>query len=146
MLEVAGREKQGYLELEDIRQFPCEDLRIIDQLWVQYSNGHFGFSVQKKIYLEVGGKLLEENLQRAPWEKVVASTRLYARIRGRVRNDEYEAYVRFSDRVGWRVNNDWISYSNAIFDTTSPKGHLPIGGVRVSGEVGKCSFFWRRDL
>ena len=29
MLEVAGREKQGYLELDDIRQFPCEDLRTI---------------------------------------------------------------------------------------------------------------------
>ncbi|WP_169268267.1 MULTISPECIES: GUN4 domain-containing protein [Brasilonema] len=45
MLEVAGGEKQGYLELEDIRQFPCEDLRIIDKLWVEYSNGHFNVSI-----------------------------------------------------------------------------------------------------
>ncbi|CCQ59603.1 GUN4 domain-containing protein, partial [Crocosphaera watsonii] len=36
--------------------FPCEDLRIIDQLWVKYSNGQFGFSVQKQIYMdELGG-------------------------------------------------------------------------------------------
>ena len=60
MLEVMGREKQGYLELEDIRQFPCQDLRIIDQLWVNYSNGHFGFSVQKEIYLRFGGILEAE--------------------------------------------------------------------------------------
>ena len=36
--------------------FPCDDLRTIDQLWVHYSNGKFGFSVQKKIYMdELGG-------------------------------------------------------------------------------------------
>ncbi|NJR67007.1 MAG: transcriptional regulator, partial [Leptolyngbyaceae cyanobacterium CRU_2_3] len=63
MLEVAGREKQYYLGLEDIREFPCEDLRVIDRLWVQYSNGRFGFSVQKRIWLEVGGWLEGEQRQ-----------------------------------------------------------------------------------
>jgi serine/threonine protein kinase len=55
MLEVAGREEEGYLndESSDIENFPCEDLRIIDQLWVKYSNGRFGFSVQKSIWESV---------------------------------------------------------------------------------------------
>jgi len=55
MLKVAGREKEGWLNEESIEKFPCEDLRTIDQLWVKYSNGRFGFSVQKRIYQSLGG-------------------------------------------------------------------------------------------
>lgn len=56
ILQVANRVKQGWLDFKDIDNFPCEDLRIIDQLWVKYSNGQFGFSVQKQIYMdELGG-------------------------------------------------------------------------------------------
>ncbi|NMF67536.1 GUN4 domain-containing protein, partial [Brasilonema octagenarum] len=43
MLAVAGREKQGWLDVKHIDNFPCLDLRTIDQLWVKYSNGRFGF-------------------------------------------------------------------------------------------------------
>ena len=50
MLQVARREGEGWLREEDIDKFPCTDLRTIDQLWVKYSDGKFGFSVQKKIY------------------------------------------------------------------------------------------------
>ena len=33
MLEVAGRESQGYLDIEDVKNFPCQDLgTIIDKL------------------------------------------------------------------------------------------------------------------
>lgn len=32
----------------------CECLQEIDQLWLQHSNGKFGFSVQKKIYKSLG--------------------------------------------------------------------------------------------
>ncbi|MEW6493650.1 MAG: GUN4 domain-containing protein [Cyanobacteriota bacterium] len=35
-------------------KFPCSDLRTIDQLWLKYSEGRFGFSVQKNIWQEVG--------------------------------------------------------------------------------------------
>ncbi|MBD2482122.1 serine/threonine-protein kinase [Planktothrix sp. FACHB-1365] len=57
MLQVAGREEEGWLNIDSINNFPCEDLRTIDQLWVKYSKSRFGFSVQKKIWLEVGGKV-----------------------------------------------------------------------------------------
>nr|WP_243147621.1 GUN4 domain-containing protein [Scytonema sp. UIC 10036] len=55
MLQVAGRERERYLDVRDIENFPCSDLHIIDQLWVYASKGHFGFSVQKKIYQSLGG-------------------------------------------------------------------------------------------
>ncbi|WP_335337770.1 GUN4 domain-containing protein [Nostoc piscinale] len=57
MLKVVGREQEGWLDTGSSDKFPCTDLRTIDKLWVKYSNGRFGFSVQKK------------NLARS-WEKM----------------------------------------------------------------------------
>lgn len=36
MLEAANQVDQGYLNESDIANFPCEDLRTIDRLWVHY--------------------------------------------------------------------------------------------------------------
>ena len=54
MLKAAGKGAENYLYSDDIKNFPCTDLRTIDQLWVKYSNGLFGFSVQKRIWESVG--------------------------------------------------------------------------------------------
>ena len=99
MLEVAGRKNEGWLREEDINYFPCEDLRTIDQLWVKYSNGRFGFSVQKRIYESLGG------------------TRSY---------DE-EVWEAFGDKVDWRVGGSWLDYKDLKFNQTAPTGYLPIG-------------------
>ncbi len=53
-LKVADRENEGWLNEGSINKLPCTDLRTVDQLWVEYSKGRFGFSVQKRIYDEVG--------------------------------------------------------------------------------------------
>jgi serine/threonine protein kinase len=50
ILKIADREKEGSLTVKNIEKFPCEDLRTIDRLWVKYSNGRFGFSIQKRIW------------------------------------------------------------------------------------------------
>ncbi|WP_313655529.1 serine/threonine-protein kinase [Planktothrix agardhii] len=111
MCEVAGRTKEGYLRVEDIDKFPCEDLRTIDQLWVKYSNGRFGFSVQKKIWLEVtcGPEV------------------------GDI--DEYEIEFNLGDRVGWRKNDSWMdgwmNYDDLTFSILAPVGHLPVRCVWV---------------
>ncbi len=127
MLKVAGREKEGFLYDKNIDNFPCEDLCTIDQLWVKYSDGRFGFSVQKRIYQSLGG------------------TREY----------NSKIWHEFCDRVGWRVNNEWLYYNDLKFNTLAPEGHLPLGVglwvvVRVLG-VGEVGTFWfvllsRRDL
>lgn len=97
MLEVTGRIKDGWLRDEDIDQFPCEDLRTIDQLWVKYSNGRFGYSVQKRIYESLGG------------------TREY----------DQKIWEAFADRVGWRENSKWLNKDDLKFNTKAPQGHLP---------------------
>ena len=55
MLQAVGHEERGYLTLKDIASFSCEDLYTINLLWVVYSQGHFGFSVQLEIYQSLGG-------------------------------------------------------------------------------------------
>ncbi|MEA5622580.1 GUN4 domain-containing protein [Nostoc sp. UHCC 0251] len=118
MLKASNREKEGWLSTESINNFPCTDLRTIDQLWVKYSNGHFGFSVQKKIYLECGGKADGEYYEEA-WEK-------------------------FCDRVGWKVKGRWIGIEKVAFNTSAPDGHLPVRFNFIL--VDEFSLLSRRDL
>lgn len=101
MLQAVGKKDGDYFTPDELLNFPCTDLRTIDRLWVEYSSGKFGFSVQKEIYLSVGGKA-DGKYYKVAWEK-------------------------FGDRVGWRVKSNWIDYydGNLNFDTASPKGHLP---------------------
>ncbi|MBR8837482.1 MAG: GUN4 domain-containing protein [Stigonema ocellatum SAG 48.90 = DSM 106950] len=112
MLEVVGRESGEWIEPKELLNFPCTDLRTIDRLWVKYSNGRFGFSVQKKIYLEVGG---------------VPDGRFCE-----------EAWDKFGDRVGWRVRGSWISYTlilsyTELHGSKAPRGHLPYSGAITRG-------------
>jgi serine/threonine protein kinase len=50
MLKISCREHEGWLNSEDIREFPYQDLCKINEFWVKYSNGRFGFSVQRRIW------------------------------------------------------------------------------------------------
>lgn len=68
MLKATDKEQQGWLDVESINNFPCTDLRTIDQLWVKYSDGHFGFSVQKRIWESVG-KDYKKFGDRVGWRK-----------------------------------------------------------------------------
>lgn len=54
MLKIVGREKEGSFKNEHISKLPCEDLRIINRLWREYSNENFGFTVQQSIWYECG--------------------------------------------------------------------------------------------
>jgi len=47
-------------------EFPCEDLRIIDQLWVYASKGQMGLSLQKSIYQKNKWSKMVEQLK---WDK-----------------------------------------------------------------------------
>lgn len=108
MIKASGREQDGWLSEEDLDAFPCEDLRIIDQLWVKYSNGHFGFSIQQQIWQSIEGTNKDEDL---------------------------EVWKKFGNKVGWRLNNSWVGYRNLNFSLDAPQGHLP-EWVFVSGFVG----------
>ena len=56
LCQLAGKPKGNPLFHYDIKKLPREDLKMLDVLWSNYSKGRFGFSVQKRIYDEVGGE------------------------------------------------------------------------------------------
>jgi GUN4-like/Caspase domain len=99
MLQASDRESLGWLDANALENFPCKDLRTIDRLWVEASNGHFGFSVQKKIWEECGSP-----------------------------KDTGKNWDRFCVKVGWQ-NSDasaYVSYTDLKKNPSlSPIGELP---------------------
>ncbi len=117
MLKAAGREKEGWLDIESIERFPCTDLRTIDQLWILYSKGLFGFSVQKRIYESV----------RKDYEKF---------------SEKFGDRVGW--RTGMFFNKEWLDYDKLTFSLNAPQGHLPVSGVWGSkGSFGGGGGSWR---
>jgi len=107
MLAVANREREGWLREEDAENFPYEELRTIDNLWLKYSQGKFGISVQQEIYKEI-----------------------YKNLGGTKQYDE-NVWISFGDRVGWRKQGLRIDYKDLNFSLSAPTGQLPgvFGGV-----------------
>ncbi len=91
--------------------FPCGPLLRLDGLWLRYSHGKFGFSVQKNIYLKCGG---------------IADGKYHK-----------EAYQRYCHKVEWMKDGSYQPYKNFIFSwEEAPEGHLPgygdVGGSALS--------------
>jgi len=119
MITTVGKEAGQWFNRADLENFPCEDLKTLDQLWVKYSNGKWGFSVQKKIWQECGSPMTY--------------------------NDEWE---KFGDRVGWRKDGNWIELNHFTFDLQlSPPGEFPVGivGKRSMKSMGLGFLFSRAE-
>lgn len=56
LCELAGPAavQRKWLYFTEIENFPISDLQTIDTLWLTYSEGKFGFSVQREIWLSLG--------------------------------------------------------------------------------------------
>ena len=107
MITTVGKEEGQWFDRADLENFPCEDLLTIDRLWVKYSNGKWGFSVQKQIWQDCGSPMSY--------------------------NDEWKE---FGDRVGWRKDNNWVNSNNLTFDLKkSLVGEFPGGGYGRSEMV-----------
>jgi hypothetical protein len=103
LLEVSGESSRETLTPEDIKQFPCNVLRIINRLWLNSSQGRFGFSVQLHIYQSVGGNV----------ETLMAQ--------------DIKLLEQFGDCVGWRENGQWRgdTYEQWDFTLKAPEGCFP---------------------
>jgi len=137
MLSAVGKESYESLDKYDLRNFPCDELLAIDRLWVKYSNGLYGFSVQKQIYVECGGRL-------------------------DFSYPSYETWNKFCYRTEWKIMGKVLNYPDEFFKSNfMKKGHLPFvcvafcfagyrkGGYEwglVEGEVIECFFSRHRDL
>lgn len=106
MFRAVDRERKSCsdkLELRNLREFPCEDLSIINSLWVKYSQGKFGFSVQNRIDKET------EKNQHLSQQNISYS---------------------FEGKVGWIIGSNlfnfrYLKYNELTFEESAPPGHLP---------------------
>ena len=104
ILQIAGCKRGERLSQEAIKNLPVDDLLAINQLWLDSSNQHFGFSVQKRIL---------QNIQRD------------------VFTDQNQVWLKFGHKIGWRLGANeewrWKAYTETDFDLSAPRGHLPRG-------------------
>ena len=47
-------------------------------------------------------------------------------------------WERFGDRVGWRVNQVWLTKYDRRYNLQAPAGHLPCAALRLGGSGGKA--------
>jgi hypothetical protein len=86
----------GYKNWDKLLQnFPSQILKELDRLWVSYSDGHFGFSIQKQIWESVGGHP----------------------------EADYQTWEKFGEQVGWydREEDEWIAHRSLPFTITTAK-------------------------
>jgi serine protease Do len=123
MLVAANRVDAGWLNDDSLKQFSCEDLRIIDREWADASNGKFGFAAQKRVWEKVG----------SPGEWDDSTARQWRRM-----------YI----RLGWKTGSEKdsggyvYSYDDLQFSGTAVVGHLPKAARRVAYRVGEVSYDW----
>ena len=104
--------KKMFQAVEKVGFYGCEDIRIIDKLWLESSQGKFGLSVQKDIYDSLGGGI----------------------------DYNEETWNSFGDRVGWRKGGNWLKYDELTFNKTASSGTLPL--MREEGERPGRSSRW----
>lgn len=102
MIKAVGKDEGQGFSANDLRNFPSDVLLTIDNLWVKHSDGLYGFSIQKQIYVECGGKLDFSYPSKETWEK-------------------------FCYRTAWWKEGEIMSYPDQFFDEVlmGVKGHLP---------------------
>jgi len=102
LLKLADRSGKGFLDKESVEKIFAKDVYTLDRLWVEYSNGLFGFSVQKKILDRVEQK-------KQPFAEAVG----------------------WSNQAGlFKGIFAWKSYNELDFTLNAPKGHLPVWRVK----------------
>lgn len=101
LMDLAGVGDIEDITPDAVKEYSCNDLRVIDGLWTKYSNDRFGFSVQLKIYQEVGGTrdtLIEQNK---------------------------EMIVEMGKRIGWWAGDRWKKCDQLDYSLSAPIGCHP---------------------
>lgn len=107
---------QELLTQEAVETFPCRDLRTLDRLWVEHSQGRFGFSPQTQIWRQVDGPSDFQHLKQ-----------------------NESAWNHFTTQTGWHTR-PWPTKPQTALADGQPPRDLPIGllpdAVRSTGDFG----------
>ena len=120
MLYIAGRMEERYFTVESLQNFSCDALREIDKRWYDYPKRpqHFGFRVQKEIWIKNGSP-------GGDWKKFYINWRkFYIEVGWKTKEsgiETDEGYVDYSDLQGFRDVE------------ASRKGNLPTSWIIMTG-------------
>jgi hypothetical protein len=123
--------KETWLKEDDIEFIPLVLLADVDMLWTKYSKGHFGFTVQEKIFNRV-----RDEVRSNPRDTI---RRLISNIMNGSSDSMSSREVLmvpyfYSVAVGWIEGHpmDFLgaygrdkTYRELTFDLNAPMGHLP---------------------
>ncbi|MEE3717463.1 serine/threonine-protein kinase [Tumidithrix elongata RA019] len=126
MLRLAGDKSygDGTFHPDELNNLSCAGIVLIDQLWLQASNGNLGFTAQKKIY-ESEGK---------DWQK------MYSKVGWRSLTGEWLLDTRY-DRQKYRW--EYVDGRLPNFQTPPP-GHLPFVFREESGQSLNRNIFLQK--
>jgi hypothetical protein len=105
MLEILGKSSLDNIIPDEVMNFPCSALQLLDQLWMSYSKGRFGFSVQQQIYTSLGGT-------------------------DDISDVDMKVLHAMETEFGWMVNNKLLDYEDLDFSSSAPVGCHPSGWWR----------------
>ena len=101
LIKISGAEAAGrnFVYWTEVKKIPSVDLATMERLWLQFSEGNFGYSTQKRIWdLENGN--FDTFIRRIGWTKV---------------------------ENGSERKLKWFGANEFIYDVSkAPKGHLPL--------------------
>jgi len=118
ILWITHREEYGWLSGQCIRELPSCDLITIDKLWLSATKGKYGFSVQKRLWIDLGGKLEDVNCEH--W-------------------NQWHILKRFVEKVKWKEEE------KIVLDQRAVKGHLPMG-LYANLHRDKIYYSWRNRV
>ena len=101
LIKIGGPDsvKRGFVYWSEVRKLPSTDLATMERLWLLFSNGNFGYSVQKRVW-DVENGNFDNYIRRIGWTKI---------------DNGNERKLR------------WFGKSEFIYDVEkAPKGHLPL--------------------
>jgi GUN4-like len=94
-----GAVKRNFVYWTEVKNLPSTDLATMERLWLQFSDGNFGYSVQQRVWTVEKGNF-DNFIRRIGWTKV---------------------------ENGVERKLKWFGKSEFIYDVAkAPKGHLPL--------------------
>mmetsp|Transcript_17428 Transcript_17428/g.17517 ORF Transcript_17428/g.17517 Transcript_17428/m.17517 type:complete len:215 (-) Transcript_17428:40-684(-) len=101
LIKLAGPDavRRGFVYFTDVKDLPTEDLVTMEKLWLLFSGGNFGYSVQRRVW-DVEHQDFDNFIRRIGWTTI---------------------------QNGIERNLKWFPPNEFIYDVEkAPKGHLPL--------------------
>ncbi len=118
---------------------PTAELQQIDELWVNYSGGQFGWSIQAAMWIELGGQpgqpdadLYDLFAEYVGWQVTTFDPDAAA-------TDDWQRLTLWWDRLRGAAPDrvvERIPYDALMFDRSAPVGHLPYAGADTGRNFG----------